>query len=314
MGVAAIGLLAVNASAFLHARAFTTFVEASERTPPPEELTLGQAAWTVLTGVRVPRPQARLRPADWGLAGRERTIDGPLGTLEVWVLGGGPGVVILVHGYAGERSETLPTAQRLVDAGFTVVAPNLRGSGGSSGGQTSLGWSEAEDVAAVVRWVGAEWGDHRPVLYGFSMGGAAVIGAVARHGAPCRAIVVESTFDRLDRTVAHRFEAMGLPRRGLSDVLLFWGGMQQGFDAWAVAPVLDASRVHVPALVVAGTEDRRVRPEDSRALVAAFGSEANLLLVDGLAHAQVARAKPDVWDEEVRPFLVRFLEPGGSLD
>lgn len=295
-----------NLLAWRHARAMTQFVEGGERTERPEHLSVREKVATLLFGVTIPRPRSDLVPSQIEPGARSVRIEGPEGALDLLVIGAGEPVVILVHGYAGERTQTLPTARRLRQAGYTVVAPDLRAAGSSDGSRTSLGWHEAADVAAVAGWVGAHLGDEAPVLYGFSMGGAAVVGAAGRLGVRSRGLVIESTFDRLVNTVGHRFETMGLPARGLSDLLLFWGGIQQGFDPWAVAPVEDAVYVEVPTLIVAGDRDLRVSPGESRALAAAFGVNGTLALIEGMGHAQLASAEPERWSEIVRPFLTEI--------
>lgn len=313
IGVAVVAsILAANGLAWQHARAMTRFVEHGERTRRPEHLTALEKLTTLLWGVTVPRPVATTDLATLDPGARHHRIPGPMGEIDLVVLGDRHPVVVLVHGYAGERSQTRPTAARLLEAGFTVVAPDLRAAGTSDGDTTSLGWHEASDVAAVVGWVDEVLGDPCPVLYGFSMGGAAVLGAAGRLHVPTRGIVVESTFDRLVHTVGHRFETMGLPPRGLSDLLLFWGGVQQGFDPWRVAPVDDARAVTVPTLVVAGDRDLRVMPDESRALAAALGSHGELALIEGMGHAQVARARPAAWQATVLPFLLSLGPPAAE--
>lgn len=306
------GLLGVNLLAWQHARAMTRFVSEGERTERPEKLSALEKIGVLARGVTVPRPVARITLSQIHPSAQTHRIEGPDGALDVLVLGGAGPVVVLVHGYAGERTQTLPTAERLVEAGYTVVAPDLRAAGASDGDTTSLGWHEAADVAAVVRWVGEHLGDQQPVLYGFSMGGAAILGAAGRLGVPSRGLVVESTFDRLITTVGHRFETMGLPPRGFADLLLFWGGIQQGFDPWRVAPIEDARRIRVPTLVIAGDEDLRVFPEESRALAGALGHHGRLAMIEGMGHAQLASARPGAWKTIVRPFLAEIAPVDGG--
>lgn len=308
VGLSVGALVAVNGWAWQHARAMTTFAPQGERTPPPEELTAFGKVRTLLFGVTVPKPAAASRPEDHGLRATEGRIAGPTGALAVLVFEGGPQVVVVVHGYANEHSQLFPTIGRLVDLGYTVVAPDLRGVGASDGHTTTLGAGEADDVAAIVAWARATQGDPRPVLYGFSMGAAAVIGAAGRLGVPVEAIVSEACFDRLSTTVGHRFRSMGLPSRGPSDLLLFWGFVQSGYDPWRIAPVEDARQVDAPALVVGGVEDARVYPEETRALAAAFPA-GRLALLEGHPHAQLARADPDRWTRTVGDFLLEVAPP-----
>lgn len=298
-GLAAFALS--QAVVYNHARAMTEFTDGGTRTPPPEELGLAGTLRALVLGVRIPRPQATSTPEEHGLASEHHRIDGPSGTLALTVIPGGPKVVVLVHGYANEHSQLLRTASVLHDAGYTVVAPDLRGVGGSDGACTTLGHGEAQDVDAVVHWVGEHLGDGEPVLYGFSMGAAAVVRAVGRLDTPACALVLESSFDRLHTTVGHRFESMGLPAT-TAHLLLFWGGVHTGVDPYDLAPVDDAPAIEVPVLVVAGTEDARVHPDDARNLASAF-PDARLALIEGFPHAQLAAHRPDEWQLHVGAFL-----------
>lgn len=310
IGVAvAVGAAGLNAIAYAHAGALTTFVPDGQRTPSPEDLSPRQKLETLLFGVTVPKPRATQVPEDFGLSAVAHTVAGPAGTLSLLVFAGGPRVAVVVHGYAAERSQVFPTVRRLVDLGYTVVAPDLRGAGASDGQHTTLGYREADDVVAVTTWVADTLGDDAPLLYGFSMGGAAIVGAVGRQGVDARALVLEATYDRLSTTVAHRFEVMGLPSHGATELLLFWGGVRMGLDPWSIAPADDARQVHVPTLVVAGDRDLRVHPDESRALAEAFGDHGRLVLVEGLPHAQLAKVDPDRWDTLVAPFLAEVAPP-----
>ena len=76
------------------------------------------------------------------------------------------------------------------------------GSGDSSGESTSFGYYEADDVVAVLEQAPD---DRRIILYGISMGGAALMRACAELDAKPDAIIVESVFPNFRETVAARF-------------------------------------------------------------------------------------------------------------
>ena len=79
-------------------------------------------------------------------------------------------------------------------------------------------------------------------------------------------------------------------------------------DPARIAPVDDAVQVFVPSLVVAGTADARVLPHESEALSRAF-PDGRLALIEGLPHAQLARARPETWNAVVAPFLLDQAAP-----
>ncbi|MCA9571650.1 MAG: hypothetical protein KC656_27615, partial [Myxococcales bacterium] len=146
--VLAIGFLTVvvvpNALAWVQVRGMTTFVEGGVRTPPPEQLTLVDRAWTLLTGVRLTRPVNASTPADHGLPSTAWTTPSRGETLAIWTVPGGPGNAVLFHGYGGTRDQLLDVVPWWVDHGYTVHLVDFPGSGGSSGNTTSIGAREAE--------------------------------------------------------------------------------------------------------------------------------------------------------------------------
>lgn len=295
-----VSLVVPNWVAWNQVRAMTTFVPGGTRTPRPEELSWSAKAEVIVRGVRLPRPENLESPADHGLLYTSWSVPVPDGeVLEVWTVPGGEKQALLFHGYGGHKDQLLDVVPWFRARGYTVHLVDFPGSGGSTGNQTSLGEHEAEDVAASVRAVAAK----HPgpiVLYGFSMGGAAVLGALADHDLPVRAAIVDCVYDRLANTVGRRFEAMGLPARPGTDLLLFWGSWHLGSNAWAIAPVDDAARVDVPVLVFSGVRDPRVDRDEARHLASAL-PDGRLVEVDG-GHAPAFRDEA-VWDEAVTAFL-----------
>ena len=300
--LAALGLLAAlgNAIVAAHAWRFTHFVDAGTKTANPEELTLADRLQVVLTGVVVPRPTVRRQPEDVGLTARHVQQ----ATVSTWVIDGdGRGTALLFHGYGGVKSDLLDEARVLHDAGWTTVLVDFPGSGGSPGSVTSLGWQEAEIVAALA-------GRHRKggplALVGKSMGSAAVLRAVGELGAEADALVLENPFDRLVTTVGHRFEALGLPGRPGADLLVFWGGLELGFDGFAMDPVAFAAHVRVPTLLLHGAEDPRVRLDEVESIGAALAGPHELVPFPQAAHVGLYGADPDRWRDAVDSFLDRW--------
>src|SRR5882724_3243104 len=80
-----VGLLVLlNVVAFLHARAFTHYATGGTRTGAPQALGLWDKTKVLVTGVRLPRPENSLTPADLGLPFTTHTIPANGVTLEAW--------------------------------------------------------------------------------------------------------------------------------------------------------------------------------------------------------------------------------------
>jgi uncharacterized protein len=150
----AAGFLLLNVVAYRQAWAMMHFTAGGSRTREPEKLTLLQKAQTLLSGVNVPRPRTRGSPADLAPETVSLQLDCTNGIkLGVWCCAGTSHqpLVILFHGCTGEKSGTLPQARAFLAMGLSVLLVDFRGSGESSESYTTVGFAEAEDVAAAAR-------------------------------------------------------------------------------------------------------------------------------------------------------------------
>ncbi|MBI5533730.1 MAG: alpha/beta fold hydrolase [Deltaproteobacteria bacterium] len=305
--------------AYMHARAFTHFAPAGERTPAPEHITWSGKLRALVLGARVPHPINDRTPADLGLAFETVKIKGDEGDLELWVIRhpAPRGVVLLVHGYSESKKQVLPVARRFYDLGWTCVLVDLRGSGGSEGDRTSIGYHEARDVVASVRWINDALAEPSPLLYGFSMGSATVLRAVAVEHVTPRAMIVEAVFDRMLSTVEHRFAMLHVPAFPMARMLVFWGGMQNGFNGFRHNPVDYASAVTCPTLVLHGADDERVKTSEARAVFDGLRGPKSFHVFDHAGHQASLDVDADAWAKVIEEFLAKAAGKralGPSLD
>lgn len=167
---------------------------------------------------------------------------------------------------------------------------------------TSLGWAEADIVAALAK---AHQDGGRVVLYGKSMGSAAVLRAVGVLGAAADALVLENPYDRLLTTVGHRFEAMGLPAQPGAALLVFWGGVELGFNGFEMNPVDFAANIQAPTLLLNGEDDPRVHLAEVESIRAALAGPADLVVFPGAGHVGLYSADAALWRSSFTAFLDR---------
>jgi uncharacterized protein len=226
---------------------------------------------------------------------------------------GARAMVVMFHGHADSKQSLLPAARAFHDLGYSAFLVDFRGSGGSSGNETSIGFHEAEDVRAAFAYASA-LPDHPPVvLYGNSMGAAAVLKAM--NDAPLRpaALVLECPFDRLASTVRHRFDSYRVPTFPAADLLLFWGGVQQRFNPWAFNPVDYAGSVSAPTLLMNGDRDPWVSVAEARSIFDRLRGPRQLKLFAGLGHQSFLSARRADWTETVSGFTAEHTRgPAGS--
>jgi uncharacterized protein len=295
----------LNVLAFAHARAFTRFSEGAQRTPRPEQLSLLQKLKVLVTGPSVPRPRNRRTPADVGLRYERHVFPGYRSLpLEAWFVptASTRGTVVMFHGHAAAKDTLLRPAQVVHDLGWSVLLVDFYGSGGSGGRETSIGFHEAEDVASAAVYA-SELGSRPVVLLGESMGAAAILMAMHTRDLPVQALVLESPFDRLLGTVEHRFTGMGVPPFPAAHLLVFWGGVQQGFDGLRFNPVEDAVAVRCPTLLMSGGRDPWVRPEEAQAIYTRLSGPKTFHEFPDLGHQSLLNGHPSEWRETVDTFL-----------
>jgi dipeptidyl aminopeptidase/acylaminoacyl peptidase len=287
----------------------TRFVEDGERTARPEQLNLFERVSVILSGVNIPRPRGLSTPAKYKLDFQvHRFANSTNATLEAWHVPGKENLplVLLFHGYAASKSSLLTNARVFHELGYGALLVDFYGSGGSSGSGTTIGVKEADDVAATVDYARRAWPRRKIVLYGISMGGAAVLRAIAVNGVKPNAVIIEATFDTLLNTGKNRFRAMGLPGSPFAELLLFWGSVQNGFNFFSHDPVDYARSVNCPALVLHGEKDERVSLDEARRIAAAIGEKARFVAFSGVPHMPIVNAQADAWRRDVEKFLAQL--------
>jgi alpha-beta hydrolase superfamily lysophospholipase len=303
-------LIAANAVAYMHAHAMTHFTVSGTRTANPEELSALQKVKVILTGITVLRPTNERTPAAFALPFEVHSLKSADGTLlEGWTIHHSrpKGVVVLFHGYSAAKSALLPEACAFHELGYQTFLLDFRGSGGSGGNETTIGVKEAEDVAAAWEFARTRWPNLPVALFGQSMGSAACLRAIAFHSVSPDALVVECPFDRLLSTVENRFASMGLPSFPFAQMLIFWGGVQHGFNGFKHDPVKYAESISCPVLLLHGADDPRVTRAQAQAVFAGLAGSKRLYEFQSVGHRSYLSAQPQTWRDEVGEFLGQHL-------
>ncbi len=305
----------LNFMAYMHARRMTHFVDGGRGVHHLEKMSAGEKIRSVLFGLTIPRPENRSTPQKFNLDFTTHSFASSDGiNLEAWHIPAATshrsrGLVIGFHGYMTCKSVLLRQANALHEIGFDVMLVDFRGAGGSTGSDTTIGYREADDVAASVEYAQRTFHPSHLILYGESMGSAAILHSAAIHPDQVHpdAMILECPFDRLLSTVANRFTYMHLPSFPLARMLMFWGSVQQHYWAFSMNPINDAPRVTCPALFLHGGNDPWVTPAEAQALFNRLGSsDKRFVSFAGLGHEQYFPRVPDQWTQTVAGFLNRF--------
>ncbi|MGW5607342.1 alpha/beta hydrolase [Streptomyces sp. NPDC003753] len=203
--------------------------------------------------------------------------------------------IVVAHGFTGdlERPHVRRVAGVLRQYG-AVVTFSFRGHG-ASGGRSTVGDREVQDLAAAVRWA-RELGHTRVATVGFSMGGSVVLRHAAAHeeGADTDAVVSVSAparwyyrgtapMRRLHWLVT-RPEGRLLGRYGLRTRI-----HHRDWDPVPASPVESVPLIApTPLLIVHGDQDGYFPLDHPRMLAEAAPDHAELWLEPGMGHAENA--------------------------
>jgi pimeloyl-ACP methyl ester carboxylesterase len=259
------------------------------------------------------RENGGLVPASFGLAFDDlafRSADGV--ELRGWWVpaGAARGTVVMVHGLNRSRVEMVRRAPFVHAAGWNALLIDLRHHGGSGGGATTFGAKEKEDVKAAIR-LARERSPGPVVLWGVSLGGAAVVLAAAEDP-DVAGVICDSSFRSLDDTVRHHLQLFRrfrwwlriVPRWPVAELTVFWMGRRGGFDPATVDVRAAAARLAGrPALFVANSDDRRMPKEIAFDLQGAVGAGAEVLIVPGRSHGGAWRDGTAAYEEAARALL-----------
>ncbi|MEL6672823.1 MAG: alpha/beta fold hydrolase [Bacteroidota bacterium] len=298
----ALGFVLLNVSAAFHGYKFTHFASESEVKTSAESLSFGAKLGVLFLGVSNPRPVNLSQP----LAPYEiLTFSSGAETLEAWWITADSalGSVILFHGYSGEKSSMLKRAALLREIGYNTLLVDFRGSGGSTGNTTSIGFHESVDVRAAIETLLAR-GEENLYLLGTSMGAAAVLKAMAEDPAGVTGLILECPFGSLLQTAKNRFERMGVPAFPGAHLLVFWGGLENGFWGFGHQPSAYSQEVSLPTLLIHGQKDRRVKQHEIDAIFQALAGQKDLLLFPEAGHGNYLEMDQPAWIKGVKSHLL----------
>jgi epoxide hydrolase 4 len=118
-------------------------------------------------------------------------------------------LVVLLHGWPEDGSAWRRVAPLLVDAGYRVACPDLKGFGRSDAPRRGYDpHTLADEISQLIRNLHAR----KAVLVGHDWGGAVALATAFRHPGRVRALVVASSpFRQLDLTRSWHIPLMNLP-------------------------------------------------------------------------------------------------------
>ncbi len=223
-------------------------------------------------------------------------------------------VVVEIHGGPeGQRRVNFnPLTQYLVNRGFAVFAPNVRGSAGY--GKEYIHMDDVEkrmdtvrDIRSGVEWMVAEGiaDPDRLAVMGGSYGGFMVLACITEYPDLWAAAI-----DRVGIANFVTFlENTGPWRRHLREAE--YGSLEHDYDFLvSISPIHKADRIQTPLLVIHGANDPRVPVGETEQIVKAIrdrGGAVEYLLFDDEGHGLSKLANKITAHSHTADFLDRYV-------
>lgn len=289
--------LLMNISACFHASKFTRFTVINlEKTANPRQLGWAGKLKALVFGIDNPRPENNSFPNvpfETVRIQSEKMLEG-------WFIKvpGSKGTVALFHGYSGCKSMMLERAAIFNSLGYNTLLIDFAGTGGSEGNETTIGYKEADDVKAVYQFLKVRQ-ELNIVLFGTSMGAAAILRAGAVHGINPASAILECPFGSMYKTTCARFRQMHVPTFPMASLLVFWGGALNGFNAFHHNPQEYAASIKFPVLLLYGEKDQEVSPAETQAIFNNLQGPRRLYTFPEAGHENYLERYREEWENAV---------------
>lgn len=296
----------MNVVAILHSYKFTHFANnKTEKTKDPKQLTRIQKIETLIFGVSNPRPKNIAVPTtDYKTLKLKSNKD-----IECWHIKteNPKGTVILFHGFSANKSSMLDKADIFRDLGYNTLLVDFMGSGGSEGNQTTIGFFEAEQVKTCFNYL-TEIGEANIYLFGTSMGAVAIMKSISDNGINPKGIIIECPFGSMYKTVCARFKTMNAPTFPMAGLLVFWGGLQNGFWAFGHNPTDYAKHINCPALLLYGAKDEKVSRTEIDEIFNNLAGQKKLKVYPKSGHENYLTNYKTEWKQDIQQFLTTVIK------
>lgn len=291
----------MNVVAIFHSYKFTHFVDSKiEKTKDPKKQSTGQKIKTLLLGVSNPRPENLTNPtSDFETIKLNSNKE-----IECWSIKteNAKGTVILFHGFGGNKSSMLDKAEIFLGQGYNTFLVDFMGSGGSEGNQTTIGFLEAEQVKTCFDYLTIK-GEQNIYIFGTSMGSVATMKAINDFDIKPKGIIIECPFGSMYKTVCARFKTMYAPTFPMAGLLVFWGGIQNGFWAFGHNPTEYAKKINCPTLLLYGAKDEKVSREEIDQIFNNLGEHKTLKIYQEAGHENYLTKYKNEWTQDIKEFL-----------
>ena len=217
---------------------------------------------------------------------------------------------IVLHGYRGNHTGVLNLAMPYYEAGYQVIAPDLRACGDSDGDYVGMGWLDREDILRWIDFILAEDPQAEIVVHGISMGAATTMMTAGEDTPENVKVFIEdcgytSVWDVFSSELQLRF---GLPEFPILYTASGVAKLRAGYTFGEASALRQVENCEKPMLFIHGTADDFIPYEMMDELYNAKpGDNKAELTADGAGHGEAMYALGDTYWDTVFDFIEPYM-------
>lgn len=217
---------------------------------------------------------------------------------------------VVIHGYRSSRGNVAHFAQRYYDAGFQVLAPDLRACGESGGDFVGMGWTDRKDILEWIDWILQQDSQAQIVLHGVSMGAATVMMTSGEDTPDAVKVFVEDcgytdVWDIFASELKLRF---GLPEFPIMYIADWIVNLRAGYRFSEASALKQVAVSEKPMMFIHGTADDFVSFDMLDLLYGAKAyGDREMLVAEGAGHGESCYLLGDEYWDSVFSFVGRYI-------
>lgn len=216
--------------------------------------------------------------------------------------------LIAVHGYKKDSQNVRNVAMRFSQQAYNVLTPDLRAHGKSGGDHIGMGWLDRLDMLNWIDYILHRDPQAKIVLYGRSMGAAAVMMTAGEKLPPNVCAIIEdcgytSVYDMFVSQLDYQFHLPPFPIINAVGVTTSW---RAGYDIKEASSSNQLRKATVPILFIHGREDHYVPCEMVYQLYDIPNVYKEILIVPGAEHGNASTIDPEQYFSTVFNFLSKI--------
>lgn len=212
--------------------------------------------------------------------------------------------IVLLSGIRSNREAQIRRAQYYLNRGYTVLMPDLRGTGKSEGKFISFGWHERKDLQAAVFFL-RKRGYSKVSAHGQSLG-AATIAYAHKEFQGFEFIIMESCYDNINHAFRHRMDKFLVPRIFYAGVFFF---VERKIKAtqFSLRPERFVKSFSAPTLFMAGdSEEVLPLPESQKIYKFCTSKFKRFVIFQGADHEDLYENNPVFFERSLDDFLAEI--------